>query len=290
MPERWRPLLGDEVMARWLNGSIADYRGGQQLSNLTIEPLNSRNVNQQKTMPTHLPVLVLIHYFGGAARSWQWVTEQLSDEYQCIALNLPGFGKTSPLDAPSIEAFAEYVREETERLGISSFTLLGHSMGGKIAVQVAADDDDRRVERLILIAPSPPTIEQMPPEEKERMLHHPDRGEAETTVKNAVKGSLSPEQHALAVATQLEIDEATWRWWLLEGMNHSIADQVSRVKVPITVLASDDDPVITPEAIQQEVMAVVPDAELVRTQGIGHLSPLEDPDWVAEQIRRVVHH
>ena len=235
-----------------------------------------------------LPVLVFIHYFGGAARSWQWVAEKLSDEYQCVALNLPGFGKTRPLDEPSIEAFATYVREETERLSLSSFTLLGHSMGGKIALQAAADDVDRRIERLILIAPSPPTVERMPAEEKERMLHHPDRGEAETTVKNATQRSLPPERQVLAVETQLEIDPATWRWWLLEGMNHSIADQVDRIHVPITVLASDDDPVITAEAIQQDVMAVLPEAEWVRTRGIGHLSPLEDPDWIAEQIRQAV--
>ena len=234
------------------------------------------------------PTLVFIHYFGGAARSWQWVTNQLSDQYQCVTLDLPGFGGTPPLEEPSVEAFARYVREETDRQGLASYTLLGHSMGGKIAVQVAANDTEGRVERLILIAPSPPTIESMPQEEKERMLHHTDRGEAETTVKGATQRSLASEQRALAVETQLEIEEATWRWWLLDGMDHSIADQVDRIHVPITVLASDDDPVITPEAIRQEVMAMLPGAELVQTRGIGHLLPLEDPNWVAKQIRRAL--
>ena len=239
-------------------------------------------------MPSSLPVLVFIHYFGGAARSWQWVVDRLSDQYRCVTLNLPGFGGTPPLDKPSVEAFAQYVREETDRRGLTSYTLLGHSMGGKIAVQVAADDTEGRIERLILIGPSPPTTEQMPADEKERMLHHPDRGEAETTVKNASQRALSAEQHAMAIETQLEIEEATWRWWLLDGMDHSIADRVDRIQVPITVLASEDDPVITPEAIQQEVLAVLPGAELVQTKGVGHLLPLEDPDWVAEQIRRVL--
>lgn len=239
-------------------------------------------------MPTNQPVLVFLHYFGGAARSWQWVTEHLSADYHCVALNLPGFGGTRPLEEPSIEAFAAYVRDETQRLGLEPYTLVGHSMGGKIAVQVAADDEDERVQQLMLIAPSPPTVERMPPEEKERMLHHPDRDEAETTVQHAIQRPLSPERHALAVATQLEIDPATWRWWLLEGMDHSIADQVSRVKIPITVLASDDDPVIGPDTIQNEVMDVLPEARLVRTRGVGHLLPLEDSDWVAKQVREVV--
>jgi pimeloyl-ACP methyl ester carboxylesterase len=127
----------------------------------------------------------------------------------------------------------------------------------------------------------------MPGDEKERMLHHPDRNESKTTVKNATVRTLSAEWQTLAVETQLEIDEATWRWWLLEGMNYAIADQVGHITVPITVFASDDDPVIDQGAIQREVMEVLPSAQLVRTRGVGHLLPLEDPVWVADQIRRI---
>ena len=238
---------------------------------------------------TNLPVLVFLHYFGGAARSWQRVTEHLADGYRCVVLNLPGFGGTSPLDPPSIAAMANYVRQETERLSLSSFVLIGHSMGGKIALQVVADDSlhHQRVQQLILIAPSPPTVEQMTDDEKERMLHHPDRDEAETTVENAIQQVLSAEWQTLAVETQLEIDEATWRWWLLEGMNYSIADQASQITIPITVLASDDDTVIDPLAIQREVMKRLPKAQLVRIQGIGHLLPLENPEWIADHIRQI---
>ena len=220
---------------------------------------------------TVLPVLVFLHYFGGSARSWQWVAEQLAGDYRCVVLNFPGFGNTSPLDAPSIQEMARYVQQETEQLGLSSFVLIGHSMGGKIALQVAADDSSRSqcVRQLVLIAPSPPTVERMTDDEKERMLRHPDRDEAETTVENATQQTLSAARQTLAVETQLEIDKATWRWWLRKGMDHSIADQASKITIPITVLASDDDPVIDPSAIQREVMKRLPKAQLVRIQGIG---------------------
>lgn len=234
------------------------------------------------------PVLVFLHYFGGAAPSWQWVVEQLATDYRCVALNLPGFGETDPLGTPSVENFANYLREEVEQQGLESVTLVGHSMSAKIAVQAAANDTDGHIKRLILIAPSPPTVERMPSEEKERMLRHPDRSEAETTVNNATQRALSPERYERAVATQLQIDPATWQWWLRVGMDHSIADQVTRINVPITVLASDDDPVIDAKTIRDEVMAVLPEATLVRATGVGHLLPLEDPDWVAAQIRRAV--
>jgi pimeloyl-ACP methyl ester carboxylesterase len=53
----------------------------------------------------------LLHYFGGAALSWQWVTELLSDSFRCIAIDLPGFGNAAPLEHPSIEGFAAFVQD-----------------------------------------------------------------------------------------------------------------------------------------------------------------------------------
>lgn len=233
-------------------------------------------------------VLVFLHYFGGSARSWQWVAEKLSGDYRCIAINFPGFGGAPALETPSIQGFAKYVQQELDRLGVKTYTLIGHSMGGKIALQVAANAAAGAVQQLILVAPSPPTTEPMPTKEKERMLHHPNRQEAEITVENAVKHTLTEDQHTLAVETQLIADPKTWRWWLLEGMEHSIADNIKLLHVPITVLASEDDPVITPDVIKERVMSVLDQAKLVNTRHVGHLSPLEVPDWIAAQIRKVV--
>lgn len=229
---------------------------------------------------------MFLHYFGGSAQSWRWVAEQLSGEYHCIAINLPGFGGAPAMEEPSIQGFADYVQEELRSLGIKTYTLIGHSMGGKIAMQVAADASKESIRHLVLVAPSPPTTEPMPAKEKERMLHHPDRKEAEKTVVSATKQHLNEDRHSLAVETQLIIDNATWKWWLLEGMDHSIADRVTPLGMPITVLASKDDPVMTSEVIKERVMQVFGKAELVTTQQVGHLSPLEAPDWIAAQIRK----
>ncbi len=233
-------------------------------------------------------VLVFLHYFGGSAKSWQWVAKELSNQYQCIAINLPGFGGAAAMDKPSIQGFAEYVQEVLDSLKIKKYTLIGHSMGGKIAMQVAANASKGSVQQLILVAPSPPTTEPMKQEEKERMLKHPDRQVAEKTVNGAVKQTLQAQRHKLAVETQLIIDEATWRWWLLEGMEHSIAEKVKSLELPVKVLASKDDPVMTFDVIEQRVMQVLVKAKLVTTQQIGHLSPLEAAEWVASEIGNLV--
>ena len=232
--------------------------------------------------------MVFLHYFGGAAESWQWVAEALSATHRCVAINLPGFGNVKALKEPSIHGMAENVLQTLEQLEISDCALVGHSMGGKIALQVAAKANESIVKQLVLLAPSPPSIERMPAPEKERMLHHPNLAEAKKTVQQVTVAPLTVSRYALAVDTQLRIDQKTWRWWIQEGMDLSIIDQIPRLTVGVTVLASKDDPAITYEMINEEVMPYLPQANLITTARVGHLLPLECPEWVARQLQEIL--
>ncbi|PZD70968.1 Dihydrolipoyllysine-residue acetyltransferase component of acetoin cleaving system [Acaryochloris thomasi RCC1774] len=233
-------------------------------------------------------VLVFLHYFGGAASSWQWVAEKLQPDHRCVALNLPGFGGAPVLHQLSLQQYADAVQSQLQQLGVESYTLIGHSMGGKVALQMSANQATG-LQRVILIAPSPATQEPMPSEEKKRLLgNHPSRENAETTIESAAKQSLSEEQREVAIATHITVDSSVWRWWLLEGMDHSIADQMSQIQVPITVIASKDDPVIPCQTIQRDVIDLIENAQLITTENVGHLMPLEQPEFVATQIRHVV--
>ena len=229
-------------------------------------------------------VIVFLHYFGGSASSWDWVIEKLSKDYRCIAITLPGFGSSTALKKPSIQAFAEFVQKELDSVGIKNYSLAGHSMGGKIAMQIAVNALQGSIRQLILIAPSPPTTENTPEKEKELMLHHTEPHVAEKLIKSAVKKTLTDDQFRLVLETQLSTEATTWQWWILDGMKHSIANNIHHLDMPVTVLASDDDPVMTPKVIKEQIIPYINNAKLVTTKGIGHLSPLEAPEWIAEQI------
>ncbi|MGB3618670.1 MAG: alpha/beta hydrolase [Catalinimonas sp.] len=227
---------------------------------------------------------VLLHYFSGAAESWRWVAEQLPG-FRCVALQLPGAGGTASPEEPSMEWYADWVAAQIARLKIEDYVLVGHSMGAKIALPAAlqAATPPRRV---VMLAPSPPTRERMPSDQKEQMLHgHHAREHARGSIAGATVRALTDEQTATAVRTHTGTDNGLWRWWLLEGMDRSVADQVRTLDVPVTVLASEDDPIIPFEDIGTEVMGTLPHAQLHTTRGSGHLLPLEDPGWVAAQLR-----
>lgn len=163
---------------------------------------------EESTQKLHL---VFLHYFGGAAKSWEWTMNALKENFDCMAVNLPGFGNTEALKEQTILNFAKFVLEKIIANHFQNCILIGHSMGGKIALQTAALDTENRIVKLILIAPSPPTTEPMNEKEKKRMLHQ-NREQAEITVRKSTGIVLDPEKFTLGVETQLMVDPLSWKW------------------------------------------------------------------------------
>jgi pimeloyl-ACP methyl ester carboxylesterase len=116
--------------------------------------LEGQSVHYQDAGPRDAPVIVLLHGFGSSLQTWDVWADSLSKTHRVIRLDLPGFGLTGPnpsghyADADDVQ----FVENFVNRLGIPEFTLMGHSMGGKIAWNVAATFPSK-VKQLILIAP-----------------------------------------------------------------------------------------------------------------------------------------
>jgi pimeloyl-ACP methyl ester carboxylesterase len=98
------------------------------------------------------PPLVLVHGLSGGWQNWLEQIPHFSDSHRVIALDLPGFG-ASPMPPweISIPAYGRFLRDFCERLGIESCALVGNSMGGFVATEVAISDPER-VEKLVLVS------------------------------------------------------------------------------------------------------------------------------------------
>ena len=99
-------------------------------------------------------VILLIHGYGGDRNSWLFLQEPLAAKYRVYALDLPGHG-TSAKDVGdgTLGVLADAVTGVLDALGAGRAHLVGHSMGGAVALAVAARDPGR-IASLTLIAPS----------------------------------------------------------------------------------------------------------------------------------------
>jgi pimeloyl-ACP methyl ester carboxylesterase len=98
------------------------------------------------------PVLLLIHGMGGTCENWSEVIEPLARQHTVIAPDLPGHGASGPGGGDySIGALAAGLRDLLLSLGHERATLVGHSLGGGIAMQLAYQFPEM-LERLVLVS------------------------------------------------------------------------------------------------------------------------------------------
>jgi pimeloyl-ACP methyl ester carboxylesterase len=98
------------------------------------------------------PVLLLIHGMGGSLENWRAVIEPLARHNTVVVPDLAGHGGSAPGGGDySLGAFAAGLRDLLVALGHERATLVGHSLGGGIAMQLAYHFPDR-IERLVLVS------------------------------------------------------------------------------------------------------------------------------------------
>src|SRR5438552_3960786 len=100
------------------------------------------------------PPLVLVHGLGGAASNWAELAPLLATRFRLLVPELAGHGRSAPLrSARSLDAFAEQVAALMAREGMSSAAVVGHSLGGTIALRLAVLRPEL-VSALVLAAPA----------------------------------------------------------------------------------------------------------------------------------------
>ncbi|MEY3938814.1 MAG: hypothetical protein RL659_1655 [Pseudomonadota bacterium] len=111
-------------------------------------------VHYKETGPQDAPALLLLHGFGSSLQAWDDWSLKLEQKYRVIRLDLPGFGLTgaSPANDYSEEKDLAILTHFADKLGLEKFSVVGHSMGGKMAWSLAASQPER-VQALVLMAP-----------------------------------------------------------------------------------------------------------------------------------------
>ena len=235
----------------------------------------------------HPPALLLLHYFGGSARSWDALAARLGPARRCVAPDMRGFGANHPGRSYAVADYADDAAALAAGLG--PFLLVGHSMGGKVAVALAA----RRPPGLagvILVAPSPPCPEPMADDARASLRASFGSQDGAAQVARAISAkaadgpAFDPAVFARIVTDHMRASRPAWDAWLDTGSREDITALAGQVPVPVLVVAGAEDSALGPDAQRRLTLPRLPGARMEVVSGSRHLVPLDQPGPLARLI------
>ena len=235
--------------------------------------------------PAGGPAMLLIHGSGVSARSWTNQLRGLGDTLPVLAIDLPGHGESDPSAVASVEEYAQAVEGALDALRHGSVIAVGHSLGGAVAIALAARRPDA-VRGLVLLG----SCAKIPHTDSvgERVLAAlPGPLRKIVFFSMARKILFAPGAPAHAVRLGLEELRSCRPETILKDVRAAkamdLSDQAVRLHVPTLILCGGRD-TLTPPALSEHLSWLIARSRLRIIEGAGHMLPLESPDRVNEEI------
>jgi len=245
--------------------------------------------------------LVLIHGIATDRRIWELVTPTLAASRRVVTLDLPGFGQSAPVgDDFDLERVAQRIARGLAGRGLQGpFDLVGHSLGGGVAITLAALRP-RLVRRLILVAPAglrpfPAPISRLLASSADAALAARRKAASLTDVawgRRLLLAMTAADGAALAptLARQMiEASESAKRTApaLAAITAADLRPTLASTGAPLGVIWGEADRTVPIRALE-EILGARPDASIVRIEEAGHVPMIERPDAFVEALERLL--
>ena len=235
--------------------------------------------------------LVLLHGFTGHARSWDAFAEAMTDRYRVLALDQRGHGESgwAAADAYGNPEMVEDVAAFVGAMGLTRFSLLGLSMGGMVAINLAG----RRPEGLaeLVIVDIGPEIVAAGSARIQAGVRAADvfASKDEAFVAARAGNSRPPEAHHRQRVEQnlMRTEDGRWTWRYDRALRSPTTVRprdpeaawraCANIAAPTLIIRGALSDVLSPE-VAARMLEVIPDARLTLVENSGHSVPLDAPD------------
>ena len=237
--------------------------------------------------------VVFLHGLGGSRTSWEPQLAGLSNEFRCIAWDMPGYGASAPVEPLTFAAIADAVARLLDAADVERAHLVGESFGGMHALHTALHHPER-VARLVLANTSPAFgLDGTDPDAwRASRLAPLDAGLAPADIAEQVLTSIAgpalrDDALAMRVAGFARIPAAGLRAAVECLPRHDVRDRLGEIASPALVVAGGLD-TETPVAYSRILADGLQNAELTVLDGVGHLAVSEVPRIFNRLVRDVL--
>ena len=227
--------------------------------------------------------LLYLHGAGGNGSFFGPLMERLGNSHSPIAFDQPGHARSGELDSlGSIDRMAAFSRSLADVLGLAKPVLVGHSMGGAVALQYALDHPDG-VRALILIG----SFAHLPvPDERVDQVRRVTEGKARREFsRDAYSPATSGDLVRKGIMEDIKTDPRAQLGDILACRDFDARERLAEIGLPVLVLVGEDE-IEAIAAACDTLVEGLPNARKVVIPKAGHMAHFEQPDAAAAEIER----
>jgi len=218
---------------------------------------------------------------------WYEVAERLDPgRFTLHLLDFRGCGLSDrPRTGHDLDGYAGDLRAALASIE-APVTLVGHSMGGKLA-QLVASERPSNLARLLLVAPGLPRALRLSPQHRELTLDaFGSRERIERFQRAAMAAQPPPATMQRIVEDALLCQFEHWIGWYDRGRGIDVSDRLASIAIPTLVVAGAGDPLVPQARIKTDVAGAIEAALFVSLRNAGHNLPIEAPADIASAVER----
>ena len=254
--------------------------------------------------------IIFIHGLGSYAPAWSRNINELSRHFRCIAIDLPGYGKSSKEPHSGLMSYyAHVISELINELNLQKVYLAGHSMGGQISITTTLLYPDM-VEGIILVAPA--GFERFTAGQKQWFRDVMTPKGVKLTTAEAIQNNLAtnfyrvPKEAEFMITDRLRMRKAAdfdgYCYAVaqsVKGMvDEPVIDYLSDIKVPTLILFGENDNLIPnrylnpgkTEEIARYGASKIENSKLVMVPQCGHFLMFEKPEIFNSEVIEFLKH
>lgn len=244
--------------------------------------IQSNNINLYYEVHGDGQPLLFIHGLGSSERDWELQVPEFSKTYQVITFDLRGHGQSDkPAEPYSISMFASDTAGLIKALGVESAHVVGLSLGGGVAFQLAIDSP--ALVRTMVIVNSAPELVVRNFKDRlgiwqrfavVRLLGMRRMGEVLS--KRLFPKAEQAHLRMTFVERWAENDSRAYQNAMRAMIGWSVMDKLGSIRCPTLVVSADQD--YTPVALKEAYTKSIPNAQLVVIPDAHHATPVEQPE------------
>lgn len=223
--------------------------------------------------------VILIHGLGGNHAMWLYQVPDFCRRFPVIVIDLRNHGESGTIAAEfGVAEMAADVVRLLRVLGVESAHVVGLSLGGMVALQLALDHP-MAVSGLVLADTMPGLPPELAPMGREALSFiesNSMRTIAQARITNAFSPAIDPDVRDYFIDQVAQNDKAAYVRAARAGFGFDVRSRLGDVKQPTLVIVGEQD-TVTPPLLSEQLATGIAGAQLVRIPGAGHIANIETP-------------